>query len=176
MHAGPRHGERQTAVELIAKADIVSPWTVGRYGSPKEAANYAAKTLTPDIAWCREKSIEKLNTCRWFSRLQSGIIKTLRFPTNHIPASGRRIPLVAIRSSQESRARRWCIKPCSTKSTKGPLIYKCTNDVPIGDSTFLTYEGLPSDHYLKLVGAATKMIRGEIPPTDAMPRIEPEAK
>jgi hypothetical protein len=48
-------------------------------------------------------------------------------------------------------------------------IYKCTNDVPVGASTFLTYEGLPSDHYLKVVGAATRMIRGDIPWSPDLP-------
>jgi len=33
----------------------------------------------------------------------------------------------------------------------------------------LTYEGLPSDHYLKVVGAASKMIRGELKLTDELP-------
>ena len=28
---------------------------------------------------------------------------------------------------------------------------------------FVTYEGLPSDFYLKATGAATRMIRGETP-------------
>jgi hypothetical protein len=45
--------------------------------------------------------------------------------------------------------------------------------VPVGDSSFLTYEGLPSDHYLRLVGTAAKMMRGEIPPTEAMPPLAP---
>ena len=54
---------------------------------------------------------------------------------------------------------------------EGTAIFQCTNDPPVGESSFLTYEGLPSDHYLKLVGAATRMLRGEIPATDEMPRL-----
>ena len=54
---------------------------------------------------------------------------------------------------------------------EGTAIYKCTNDVPVGDSKFSTFEGLPSDHYLKLVGAASKMIRGNLPLTDEMPAL-----
>ncbi len=36
------------------------------------------------------------------------------------------------------------------------------NQIPVG-KYFVTYEGLPSDWYLKLTGAATQMIRGEVP-------------
>ncbi|MHB1033568.1 MAG: hypothetical protein ACYC35_06500 [Pirellulales bacterium] len=35
--------------------------------------------------------------------------------------------------------------------------------------SFVTYEGLPADWYLKLTGAATRMIRGEMPPSEKMP-------
>ena len=48
---------------------------------------------------------------------------------------------------------------------EGTAIFKCTNDVPVGESKFSTFEGLPSDAYLKLVGAASKMIRGDAPLT-----------
>ena len=33
-------------------------------------------------------------------------------------------------------------------------IFKCTNNPPVGESEFLDYEGLRSDHYLWLVGQA----------------------
>jgi hypothetical protein len=56
---------------------------------------------------------------------------------------------------------------------EGTAIFKCTNDVPVGESKFVTYEGLPSDHYLKLVGQATRMIRGELPVDEAMPALSP---
>ena len=47
---------------------------------------------------------------------------------------------------------------------EGTAIFKCTNDPPTCDgAAFLTYEGLPSDHYLKLVGDAGKLLRGELP-------------
>ncbi|MCX5684244.1 MAG: glycoside hydrolase family 71/99-like protein, partial [Planctomycetota bacterium] len=44
--------------DLILAADVVSPWTVGRYGNPEGAANYAKKTVATDIAWCKERSKE----------------------------------------------------------------------------------------------------------------------
>ena len=53
---------------------------------------------------------------------------------------------------------------------EGTAIFKCTNDPPVGESRFLTYEGLPSDHYLWLVGEGARLLRGEIKPTKDLPR------
>ena len=56
---------------------------------------------------------------------------------------------------------------------EGTAIFKCSNDPPVGNGArFLTYEGLPSDHYLKLVGQGGKMLRDEIPVTETF---EPSA-
>jgi hypothetical protein len=53
---------------------------------------------------------------------------------------------------------------------EGTAIFKCSNDVPVGqESQFATFEGLPSDFYLRLVGAGTKLLRGEIPITGHPP-------
>lgn len=52
---------------------------------------------------------------------------------------------------------------------EGTAIYKVTNTPPAG-AHFVTYEGLPSDWYLRLTGAATRMVRGEIAPTPNIPQ------
>jgi hypothetical protein len=52
---------------------------------------------------------------------------------------------------------------------EGTAIFKCTNDPPVGESIFLTYEGLPSDHYLWLAGMGGKMLRGQIEWSSAIP-------
>lgn len=55
---------------------------------------------------------------------------------------------------------------------EGTCIFKCTNDSPIGASPFLTYDqgnGEQPDHYLWLVGQASKMVAGETIPTETMP-------
>jgi hypothetical protein len=43
-------------------------------------------------------------------------------------------------------------------------IFKCTNTPPVGQppAKFLTYEDLPSDHYLWLTGQAGRILRGEV--------------
>src|SRR5258708_6937785 len=52
---------------------------------------------------------------------------------------------------------------------EGTAIFKCTNKPPVGVSPFVTYEGLPSDFYMKLVGRASRMLRGQVPSTDVVP-------
>jgi hypothetical protein len=51
---------------------------------------------------------------------------------------------------------------------EGTAIYKVTNDPPLGPH-FATYEGLPSDYYLRLTGAATQMMRGDKPLSAQIP-------
>ena len=53
---------------------------------------------------------------------------------------------------------------------EGTAIFKCTDDPPVGESRFLTLEGLPSDHYLWLTGMGRKLLRGEIEATDEAPQ------
>ena len=36
---------------------MISPWSVGRYRTPAEAASHAATVLQPDLVWCREHGI-----------------------------------------------------------------------------------------------------------------------
>jgi hypothetical protein len=51
---------------------------------------------------------------------------------------------------------------------EGTAIYKVANQIPVGTS-FVTYEGLPSDWYVKLTGVATPMIGGAAPLSEKIP-------
>jgi hypothetical protein len=46
--------------EIMRMADVISPWTPGRYRTPVAAAQHAAETWQPDLAWCRERGIDFL--------------------------------------------------------------------------------------------------------------------
>ena len=53
---------------------------------------------------------------------------------------------------------------------EGTAIFKCTKDVPANQTDqFLTYEGLPSDFYLRLTGRGAEMLRGQRPVTEKLP-------
>lgn len=54
---------------------------------------------------------------------------------------------------------------------EGTAIFKCTNHPPVG--RFCTYEGYPSDFYLRLTGNAGRMLRGE---KVGMPDVKPDPK
>ena len=41
---------------------------------------------------------------------------------------------------------------------------------PESEAPFVTFEGLPSDYYLRLTGTGTKMLRGELPPDSPLPK------
>ena len=49
---------------------------------------------------------------------------------------------------------------------EGTAIFKCTNDVPVAEgATFVDFEGLPPDYYLRLTAGGARMLRGEVPKT-----------
>jgi hypothetical protein len=55
---------------------------------------------------------------------------------------------------------------------EGTAIFKVTNHPPTGPGDgvqFATYEGLPSDHYLRLTGLAGPVLRGELAAADEPP-------
>ena len=162
----------KTLLELIAKADIVSPWTVGRYATSNQAANYAKETMTPDLAWCKENEKEYMPVVfpgfSWHNQ-------NSRSPVNSIPRQGGKFlwsQFVAAKKAGASMV----YQAMFDEVDEGTAIYKCTNNVPVGESKFLTYEDLPSDFYLKLVGAASKMVRGDSPLKDEMPVIDGSKK
>ncbi len=152
-------------LDIISQADIVSPWTVGRYRNPSEAAQYANQTLTADIQWCNEHHIE----------LMPVVFPGFSWHNQNPKAATNQIPRLQGQFlwSQFAQAKRagaaMVYQAMFDEVDEATAIFKCTNDVPIGASTFLTYEGLPSDHYLKLVGKATEMFRSHTPMNDTMP-------
>jgi hypothetical protein len=162
----------KTLLELISKADIVSPWTVGRYSTPEQAMSYAKKTMTPDLAWCKENKKEYLPVVfpgfSWHNQ-------NPRFPVNSIPRLGGKFLWSQYVAAKEAGAT-MIYQAMFDEVDEGTAIYKCTNNVPVGASNFATFEGLPSDHYLKLVGMASKMIRGDIPLVSDMPPLDKQKK
>ena len=155
--------------QLCRLADVISPWNVGRYATPRQVERQAKDVWTPDLAWCRKHKLDYMPVAfpgfSWHNLKSSS-------PLNQIPRLGGRLLW-----SQYAQARAAGATMIYTamfdEVDEGTAIFKCTNNPPVGASRFVTYEGLASDHYLKLVGAGTKMLRGEIPPTETLPELGP---
>jgi hypothetical protein len=148
--------------ELILKADIVSPWTVGRYGTPAQATRYAEGTLRQDVAWCKERGKEFLPVVfpgfSWHNL-------NARSPLNQIPRLKGQFLWTQMVQAKKAGAT-MIYQAMFDEVNEGTAIFKCTDQPPVGESTFLTHEGLPSDYYLRLVGHASRMLRGEVPAVD----------
>lgn len=162
--AQPKPPETREDFEKVLKAaDIIQPWAVGSFGSPEAATRNAEEKWVPDLAWCKANGSEFMPVVfpgfSW-NNLKPGS------QFNQIPRLGGRflwqqfleakkldLPMVYVAMFDEV--------------DEATAIFKVTNAIPPdGKSKFLTLEGLPSDHYLKLVGQGTRLIRGEITPDD----------
>ena len=151
--------------EVLKLADVVSPWTVGRYQTPAEAAQHGEKMIKPDIAWCRERGLDYLPVAfpgfSWFNMKGKAFDKIPRLKGGFLWSQ--------FAAAKKAGADSLYIAMFD-EVDEGTAIFKCTNDVPVSpNDKFVTYEGLPSDFYLKLTGQGARMIRGEIPPDSAIP-------
>jgi hypothetical protein len=149
--------------ELLQKADILSPWTVGRYNSPESASRHAEKVASADQQWCREKGLDYLPVIfpgfSWHN-MHGGEL-------NSIPRLKGDFFWSQIQANQSAQM---LYVAMFDEVDEATAIFKCSNHPPMDQGPrFIDYEGLPSDYYLRLTGAAGQMLRGELPPTAPKP-------
>ncbi len=152
--------------EVLAEADVISPWMVGRFRRPEQVPGLAREVWRPDIAWCRKRGKDYLPVVfpgfSWHNMRPASKL-------GMIPRLGGRLFWKQFVEAKKAGAT-MIYQAMFDEVDEGTAIFKCTNDPPVGASKFLTYEGLPSDHYLWLAGQGGRLIRGEIPLTEALPK------
>lgn len=145
-------------------ATIISPWNVGRYNSPDGAKAHFARYWPQDMAWCRQREIDYYAVVfpgfSW-TNLQRG-----KSPLNQIPRLKGKFFMSQIKEVKDYGMNMVYIAMFD-EVDEGTAIFKCTNNPPVGE--FVTYDGLPSDHYLKLAGQAGKYLRGNKPRPASQP-------
>ncbi len=146
--------------DIYAKADVISPWTVGRYGTTADVRSYSEQTVAPDLQWCSEHNVELMPVAfpgfSWHN-LRKGQAKL-----NQIPRQDGQFLWSHFREFKNAGASMVYVAMFD-EVDEGTAIFKCASEVPQGEqSKFLGYEGLPTDFYLKLTGTATKWLRGEL--------------
>ncbi|MGB7327706.1 MAG: glycoside hydrolase family 71/99-like protein [Rubripirellula sp.] len=141
--------------EVLQLADILSPWTIGRYRTIDEVNRHADRLWRPDIRWCDDRDIDYLPVVfpgfSWHNLTGDKLDAIPRLKGDFL-------------WSQITAAKRagceMLYVAMFDEVDEGTAIFKCTNEPPVGDGAkFLTYEGLPSDHYLKLVGKAGRLFK-----------------
>jgi hypothetical protein len=151
--------------EILQMADVLSPWTPGRYRTPEAAARHGVDVWQPDIAWCRERGIDFLPVA--FPGFSWHNLKGQQLDA--IPRLQGRFLWSQVAAARRAGAEMLYVAMFD-EVDEGTAIFKCTNEPPAGPGVnFVTYEGLPTDHYLRLTGFAGQLMRGEIPVSDDPP-------
>ena len=147
--------------DLIKLADIVSPWAVGRFGTPDDAANRVAPLLKPDIAWCRGQGLDYLPVAfpgfSW-QNMERGRGRETKFDA--IPRLGGRFLWSQAVAAKNAGAKSLYIAMFD-EMDEATAIFKTSQDPPVGKSRFLVEPGLKPDHYLWLTGEIGRMLRGD---------------
>jgi hypothetical protein len=154
--------------EVIAKADIVSPWTVGRFSTPAYAGKYAREQVVADLAWCRDQGIEFLPVMfpgfSWHNMKPEA-------KSNDIPRRrGEFFWAQAV--AHKNAGTTMAYVAMFDEVDEATAIYKLDPNPPTGASVFVNEKDVPADHYLWLTGQIARLFRGEIEPSDALPKRE----
>lgn len=143
--------------EAVKKADIVSPWTVGRYGSPDSAELFIKEKHKPDIVWCKEHNIDFLPVVfpgfSWHNLKQDS-------PLDKIPRLQGQFFWRQVYENIHVGASMFYVAMFD-EVDEGTAIYKVHPNPPVGNSPFLNYKGLPADHYMWLAGKAQEALQNK---------------
>lgn len=150
---------------VLELADILSPWTVGRYRNESHVARHVDEFWRPDRRWCDDHGMDYMPVVfpgfSWHN-LRGGQLDA-------IPRNGGEFLWSQIIGTRRAGCEILYVAMFD-EVDEGTAIFKCTNHPPVGPGVqFLTYQGLPSDFYLRLVGMAGQVYRREIPASRSMP-------
>ncbi len=159
-----------TWASVFRSFDIISPWTVGSYGTSTSSINGSRNNVTvPDLAECSSLGIGYLQVF-WpgfsWDNLQG-------YPpgTSNIPRNGGQFFWDQANAFQSAGVQMMKIAMFD-EVDEGTAILKVTTNHPVTDN-WVDYGTLPTDWYLRLAGAATKMLRKEIPVNSTLPSVLP---
>lgn len=139
---------------IIKESDIIMPWLVGRYNE----SNYLPfkEGIVKDIEWCKKNGVDYAPLAfpgfSW---------RNMKKDSTPIPRNRGSFLWTQMSGAIEVGAEMLYIAMFD-EIDEGTAIFKCAVKVPSGDSPFVSIEeGLESDHYLKLVGEASKMLKNK---------------
>ncbi|HMI04748.1 MAG TPA: glycoside hydrolase family 71/99-like protein [Pedobacter sp.] len=145
--------------EIIKKADIVHPWTVGRYGN-EIAYNKYSEAQKGDVLWCKQNKLDYVGVVfpgfSWHNM-------NPRSPSNQIPRNRGTFFWKQLSTAIQNGTEMLYVAMFD-EIDEGTAIFKIAKNPPVGASTFVKFEDdVPSDYYLYLAGYAGKMLRKQVP-------------
>ena len=143
---------------ILKMADVLSPWSVGRYRNTPKLAEQMILHQRADLEWCTQNKIHYLPVLWPGFSWQNMYGKQ----TTGIPREGGKFYWNQFQATA-SAGNQSAYIAMFDEIDEATAIFKCTNHPPVGASTFQTYEGLPSDHYLWLTGEGRRFLRWELP-------------
>lgn len=168
-------GSVSLAVDAKKKPQVAQEWEsakqqmakLGKFHCSLEGVGkQAEKFWKPDLAWCMEARVDYLPV------VFPGFSWHNKTPEAEMDAIPRQDGVFLWKQYAELKKLgiKMVYEAMFDEIDEGTQIYKVDNDPPVGASKFLTYPGLPSDHYLWLVGQANQMMLGKIPFAETLPK------
>ena len=146
--------------------DAISPWDAGRYGDDAGMDRVRREVWEGDLAELKGLRMGYMPTA--FPGFSWDNLRRTKPGTTMIPRRKGEFYWRQFATFRELGIRTVFVGMFD-EVNEATAIFKVSNQVPIGQY-FVTYEGLPSDWYMKLTGAATRMIRGEAPLSKKIPK------
>jgi hypothetical protein len=171
---GGTRGWRTDAIwdPVFAAADIVAPWSVAAYGDEAGADQYRREHIEKDLLVIAARGQEYLPIL--FPGFSWHNLKRGTVPINGAPRRGGRFYWRQVYNAVDAGVTN-LFTAMFDEVDEGTAIFKIAEaqrDVPI-HGTFLTLdadgETIPSDWYLRLAGAAGRVLRKEQPLTPQIP-------
>ncbi|MES2569819.1 MAG: glycoside hydrolase family 71/99-like protein [Verrucomicrobiota bacterium] len=153
--------------DIMRLADVISPWTVGRYGDDAGVHRHAREVLAPDLEWCRQHQLDYLPVVfpgfSWHNMNRKAKLDA-------IPRRGGQFLWSQLNAALKASANMLYVAMFD-EVDEATAIFKYTDNVPQGEGIgFVTPSGVPNDHYLTLTGLGARMLRHEIPLTETPPQ------
>ena len=172
-------GEDAELLAIVEASDVVLPWSVGAWRTPEAATRIIDELAKADREWLAARGVGYLPVIwpgfNWHNLLVArGEQDKENAKSDLIPRlEGRLFWAQAV--AHRRAGTRAVYVAMFDEVDEGTAIFKVTNDPPIGESPFVTFGAMPSDHYLWLTGEIGRLFSGRLEPTEEPPDRLPQA-
>ena len=155
-------------LEVFRLADVISPWSVGRYATPEQAEKHISQLHPPDLEWCSHH--QKLLLPVLFPGFSWRNLSAMRGqdqPLNAIPRLGGQFLWSQARTRLRLGTEALYVAMFD-ELDEATAILKTTPNPPSHPTLrFVNERDVPPDHYLRLTGQIRKALhhRSPLPPS-----------